>query len=190
MAINDKQCPKCGSKNTMGILYGMPTHEAIKKAEAGEIKLGGCCMIVGGPEYSCKDCEHEWNKLEALEGAYDKIEGLKASVGGFFEGYYNVDVNLSTLQVSWSHWVGGEEETNQKKMHPKTAKKFIEELKNVNLLNWRAKYIEPGVLDGTHWSAEIIINGRNIKKHGDNKFPDEWDAFCKLIRGITRKSFS
>jgi hypothetical protein len=190
MAINYKQCPKCESKNTVKILYGMPNHEAIQKAELGEIKLGGCCVIVGGPEYYCNDCEHEWNKEDALEAAYNKIKGLKASVGGYFEGFYNVDVNLSILQVSWSHWVGGEDKTIQKTISPTTAKKIIEELKMVNLLNWKAKYIEPGVLDGTQWSVEIIRDERNISKRGDNKFPDEWDVFCKLIRKITGKSFS
>ncbi|MCB5936185.1 hypothetical protein LI012_09690 [Caldibacillus thermoamylovorans] len=49
MGINYKQCPKCGSKNTIKILYGMPTKEVFQKAEAGEIKLGGCRIIVGGP---------------------------------------------------------------------------------------------------------------------------------------------
>ncbi len=174
----------------MKILYGMPTYESFRKAEAGEIKLGGYCIIVDGPEYSCKDCEHEWNKEEALEAAYDKIKGLKASFGGYFEGYYNVEINLTTYQVLWSRWGGGEEETIQKIIRPATAKKFIEELKLIDLLDWKAKYIEPGILDGTHWSVEIIRDGRNINKHGDNKFPDEWDAFCKLIRKISGKNFS
>ena len=190
MAINYKQCPNCGSKNTLKISYGMPIQEAFEKAEAGEIKLDGCCIIVGGPEYYCKDCEHEWNKEEAVEAAYDKIKGFKASVGGYFEGYYNVEVNLSTLKVSWSHWIGGEEESIQKIVRPKTAKKFIEELKLINLLDWKAKYIEPGILDGTHWSVEIIRDGRNINKHGDNQYPDEWDDFCKLIRRVTGQKFS
>ena len=190
MAINYKQCLKCGSKNTINILYGMPTQEASQKAEAGEIKLGGCCLIVGGPEYFCKDCDHEWNREEALVAAYDKIKGLKVAVGGFFNGYNNVDVNLSTLQVSWSHSLYGEEETTQKSLSPATAEKFIEELKMVNLLNWKAKYIDPLVLDGTHWSVEIIRNGRNINKYGDNKFPDEWDNFCNLISRMIGKEFS
>ncbi|WP_075979941.1 hypothetical protein [Bacillus massilinigeriensis] len=190
MAINYKQCPKCESKNTIRILYGMPTHEVFQKAEAGEIKLGGCSILVGGPEYYCKECEHEWNKEDALEAAYDKIKGLKASVGGYFEGYYNVDINLTTNQFLWSHSIGAEEESIQKSLTPTTVKKFIEDLKLINLLDWEAKYIEPGVLDGTNWSVEVIRDVRNIKKHGDNKFPDDWDGFCKLISRITGKKFS
>lgn len=190
MAINYKRCPKCGSKNTIKILYGEPTQEIFQQAEADEIKLGGCCIIEGGPEYFCKECENEWNKAQAVDTGYEKIKGLKVSVGGYFEGYYNVEVDLTTHQVSWSFWVGGEDEKIQKTIRPSTAKKFIEELRIIKLLDWKAKYIEPGVLDGTHWSVEIIRDGRNISKHGDNKFPNEWGAFCKLIRKITGKKFS
>jgi len=63
-------------------------------------------------------------------------------------------------------------------------------LKMLNLLNWKSKYIEPGICDGTQWSLEIIKSGRNIKKYGDNKFPDEWDEFCRLIKRISGKNFS
>lgn len=190
MAINYKQCLKCGSTNTLKIAYGEPTFEMIQRAEAGEIHLGGCCIMIGGPEYYCKNCDIEWNKALAVDAAYEKIQGLKASVGGFFGGYYNIEIDLITHQVSWIRWIGGEEETLRKTIRPATAKMFLEDLKVINLLNWKAEYIEPGVLDGTQWSVEILRDGRNLKKNGDNKFPDEWDAFCRLISTITGKKFS
>lgn len=190
MAINYKQCPKCESKNTLKIIFGLPTPEAFQKEEAGEIKLGGCCIMIGGPEYYCNVCQHEWNKDEAIDAAYNKIKGIKASIGGFFEGYINVDIHLSTLQFSWSRQFGDEEEKIQQSISATAAKKFIVELKSIQLLDWKAKYIEPGICDGTQWSVEIIREGRNIDKYGDNKFPDEWAAFCKLIRKITGRDFS
>jgi len=94
MAINYKKCSNCGSTNVLGILYGMPTHEAFLKAEAGEIKLGGCCITDSDPEYYCKDCEHEWDKQQAIDYAYNQMELLIASVGGYFGGYYEVEINL------------------------------------------------------------------------------------------------
>ena len=190
MAINYKQCPKCGSKNTMKILFGRPTHDVFQKAETGGIKLGGYSILAGGSKYSCNECEHEWNKEQALEAAYDKIKGLKASVGGYFDGYYNVEINLTNYQVSWSHGGRGDEELFQKTVQPAATKRFLEEVKLINLLDWKAKYIEQGVLDGTHWSVEVIRDGRNINKHGSNKFPDEWDALCKLISRFIGKKFS
>lgn len=60
----------------------------------------------------------------------------------------------------------------------------------VDLVKWKSKYIEPGVCDGTQRNVEAITEGKSIKKHGDNKFPDEWDEFCKLIRKISGKKFS
>lgn len=125
-----------------------------------------------------------------MNTGYSQIKGLKASVGGFFGGYYNVEVNLTTLQVSWSFWQGGQQESFEKTIRPATAKKFLEGLKKANLLNWRAEYVEPGVLDGTQWSVEIIRDGQNKKMLGNNQYPDEWDDFCKLISRIAGKKFS
>jgi len=190
MGIIYKQCPRCGSKNSIRIVYGYPSHELFNEAEAGKVKLGGCCIFEGSPEYFCKDCEHEWNREQAIDAAYNKITTIKASVGGFFGGYYNVEIDLVNLKTLWSQWGGGaEEESINKTIRESTANKFVEQLKMVDLLNWKAKYIEPEVCDGTQWSVEIMADGRTIKKHGDNKFPKEWDMFCKIIREITNKKF-
>jgi hypothetical protein len=51
MAVNYKKCPKYGSKNSVKIVYGMPSFKLFQEAEAGKVKLGGCCIIEGGPEY-------------------------------------------------------------------------------------------------------------------------------------------
>lgn len=122
---------------------------------------------------------------------YAKITGLKACVGGFFEGSYTVDIDLATHQVSWCHWEDGEEKGNfHKTLRASTAQEFIEELKRLNMLNWKEHYVDPYVLDGTQWSVEIVQEGRTIEKDGSNEFPDEWDQFCNLISGISGKEFS
>lgn len=190
MAIAYNQCPKCGSKISVKIVYGMPNYELFEEAEAGKVKLGGCMIIEGSPEYFCMECEHEWNKEQAINAAYGRIKAIKASVGGYFGGYYNVDVDLVDLKSTWSHEGGGEdEETIYKTIRAATANKFVEELKMLNLLDWKAKYIEPDMCDGTQWSVEIITAGRTIRKVGDNQFPEEWDQFCKTVRKLTNKVF-
>lgn len=190
MGIIYKQCPRCGSKNSIRIVYGYPSHELFNEAEAGKVKLGGCCIFESSPEYFCKECEHEWNREQAIDAAYNKITTIKASVGGFFGGYYNVEIDLVNLKTLWSQWGGGtEEDSINKTIRQSTANKFVGQLKMVDLLNWKAKYIEREVCDGTQWSVEIMADGRTIKKQGDNKFPKEWDMFCKIIREITNKKF-
>lgn len=53
-------CPKCGSKHTARIIYGMPViDEAMEKAEvAGRIWLGGCCLR--NARYYCRECDLEF----------------------------------------------------------------------------------------------------------------------------------
>lgn len=187
--IDYKQCPKCGSKNSVKIIYGFPDNEAFEKAQAGKIKLGGCILFEGNPEYYCRDCEYEWSREKAIDAAYRKIKRIKASVGGYLGGYYHVDIDLTTGKVSWIYLDKGKENTIHKAISSTVLKRFIDELKSVNLLNWKSKYVETGVCDGTHWRVEIIRNGRNIRKYGDNKFPEKWDIFCSIIMKLINKQF-
>lgn len=58
-------CPKCGSTDTVRIVYGLPSDELLLAASRGNVKLGGCLIgetIDGrdGPEHSCKACGASW----------------------------------------------------------------------------------------------------------------------------------
>ena len=52
-------CPKCNSENTVPIVYGfidiMPDEE-----DKGDYEVGGCVVTGNDPDYSCKDCGHNW----------------------------------------------------------------------------------------------------------------------------------
>jgi hypothetical protein len=56
------RCPKCGSTDTIRIVYGMPTEEAFAAAEKGELSIGGCCQEIDAPDAQCKGCGHTWLK--------------------------------------------------------------------------------------------------------------------------------
>ena len=121
MAITYKKCPQCGSKNSVKIVYGMPNYKLGLEAEAGKVKLGGCNITLGSAEYFCKDCGHEWNREQAIDEAYDKIKAIKASVGGYFGGYYDVTIDLTHLETTWSFIEGELEETSKKSIRVSTA---------------------------------------------------------------------
>lgn len=171
MSLNYRKCPNCGSTNVLSILYGMPTHEAFLEAEEGKIKLGGCCISLNDPEYFCKECEHEWDKEQAVDYAYNQIELIIASVGGYFGGYYEVEINLKSRELTWKHYGGGYEDSYRKTIRSRTADKFLEELKTIDLMSWKSKYIDNEILDGNQWSIEIVRKERNLKKYGNNDFP-------------------
>jgi len=97
---------------------------------------------------------------------------------------------VQSRNLKWSHLGAGAEDYYEKTIRQTSIDRLVEGLKMVDLLNWKSKYIEPGVCDGTQWSVEVIREGQSIIKYGDNKFPDEWDEFCRLIRKITGKIFS
>ncbi len=54
-----RKCPACGSTDVVPILYGMPTAELFKKAEAGRIALGGCCITRDDPRWRCASCSKD-----------------------------------------------------------------------------------------------------------------------------------
>lgn len=90
MAIIYRKCPKCNSKNVIPIIYGMPSYEGFLKAERKEIFLGGCCIpidnngrVIGG-EYYCKDCENIYDREDVIDYEYNKIQGIKGYIDGYF----------------------------------------------------------------------------------------------------------
>jgi hypothetical protein len=190
LAINYKQCPKCNSKNAIPIICGFPASELFERAEEGKAKLGGCCVGENDPEFYCKDCENEWNKKQATDIAYQKIKGIKAFVGGHFGASYLVVINLVSCNVSWIKWEEGKEiATYQKNIKAKTSERFIDQLKSVNLLDWKYKYEKHNVCDGTGWSIEIFRESRDLVRSGSNAFPDEWDDFCSMIGKVAGRRF-
>lgn len=60
------KCPKCQSENTIPIVYGYPSPKGMKKAERGEIKLGGCCIGKNDPQWYCKNCKEEFGKIKRI----------------------------------------------------------------------------------------------------------------------------
>jgi hypothetical protein len=64
---NEAQCcPSCSSKNVAEILRGMPgmSKGFSRVHDSNQIKLGGCIIEDGQPEWYCNECEHEWGELE------------------------------------------------------------------------------------------------------------------------------
>lgn len=163
----------------------MPSYEGFLEAKEGKVKLGGCCISLTSPQYYCKECTREWSRDEDINMEYQKIIGLAADIGSFSTGMYKIELNFSTRELSWRHF--GEEKV--KIIQMRKMDNFKENLKNLELLNWKRKYVEPDILDGTQWSVEIIRKGRNINKYGSNKFPENWEEFCKEMSKISGEKF-
>jgi len=57
----EPRCPHCKEK-LIPIIYGMVGYEEGRKAENGEIFLGGCMIEEDAPEYHCNNCRRSYSK--------------------------------------------------------------------------------------------------------------------------------
>ncbi len=57
-------CPKCGSRDVLPIIYGMPSEEMVEESIAGRVALGGCAFWPGSPNRTCPNCGHDWRADE------------------------------------------------------------------------------------------------------------------------------
>jgi hypothetical protein len=54
-AMHKAVCPVCKTaKHTIPVVYGKPSAEGIRKAERGEVKLGGCIVSEHSAKHFCK----------------------------------------------------------------------------------------------------------------------------------------
>jgi len=128
--------------------------------------------------------------IDNLEGlGYNDIKNLKTSVGGFFGGYYSVDINFENRNLKWRLEGAGKEDYYEKRIQRKTLDKFREGLMSVGILNWDLEYIDSDILDGTQWDVTIVTTEKNIEVVGSNKYPEKWTMFCQLIREVSGKKF-
>ena len=69
------RCPKCGSEDTIPIMYGLPSEQGFLAASRGQVRLGGCIIIDGpdgepGPDAVCKQCGAKWARVTKGASAY------------------------------------------------------------------------------------------------------------------------
>ena len=64
---DDFVCTKCGSKNTVRIVYGYPSQETLEIAKNGKVVLGGCIISDNDPVWHCNDCSNNWGSREDYE---------------------------------------------------------------------------------------------------------------------------
>ena len=72
---------------------------------------------------------------------------------------------------------------------------FRQELDSIGIWQWKSKYDNPGVCDGTGWEINIAYADKMIRSSGINAYPDRNGAcidgggtfirFCKAVQSLT-----
>lgn len=119
-------------------------------------------------------------KTDYSDSDYAKIKAVKASYGGYSQGYCDVEIDFKSGSVSWEHFVNRKERMASQS----EIDKFIKTLKKVKVLDWKAEYIDSEILDGDQWSVELFMEDEVIRKGGSNDYPDKWNEFRKAVSKI------
>jgi len=204
------KCPHCGSTDTARYLYGYPAfnEEMQKKLDEEKMVLGGCCIDVVHvndqrvtimPTRRCNKCKKDFGKPPILktrneitaEDYRDIVESIKFSVGGFHEGHTDITItkNENGAFVNVEQFLIGDLDIPEnRQITPARWQKIVNTLYNqLYLHEWKKKYVDPLVLDGTQWSLDIkLTNGRKREYYGSNLYPPYWPELKKIFRPFAK----
>ena len=201
------KCPYCGSKNTARYIYGYPSFnkEMQENLENGKWVLGGCCLRcveVNGqsvdimPPRRCNECGKDFGtppilitpKKEMAEDYRDIVTAIKFNVGGFFDGHTEITIkkNEKGALVQVRTMPGYEEAPETKQITPLKWNRIVNTLySQMYLHEWKKKYVDPDVLDGTQWSLDIHLTNNRVRHYyGSNEYPPYWKELERIFRGF------
>lgn len=186
------KCPRCGSKNTVPIMYGLPNFDdkLQKDLKAKKYVLGGCCISDTSPHVQCLDCDFDFASKPIIHSEYgiedyrQIVTSISFSDGGFFEGYTGVELLHEDDQYKAYLYPPYSRRSVEASINESTWNKLLESLFcNCYLHEWEHEFVDPDVMDGEQWELELkLTHNREIHYDGDNAYPPYWHEFIKLFR--------
>ncbi len=198
------KCPRCGSRDTAKILYGLPAYDEDlqEKLDAGKIVLGGCCIGLCDPKYHCNACKKDFGTPPFLhskkhgEEFYPMIvESIHFSDGGFFDGYYDLTIKKDGGNIIMEAVAPFEQNRVSRALQPEEWTRIVDTMYDKLYLHEWKKRFDSDALDGEQWELELgLIGNRRRTYYGSNAFPPYWKELKRLfypffaeVRGIDRR---
>ena len=122
----------------------------------------------------------------------DNIKKLYASVGGYMGYSFAVEINFQKALVEYKVFDRGYEpkSTETVKLSKIKIANFLKTLNTIKITEWKERYPNPGIMDGTNWSVDINFNNnKKLISSGDNAFARQWKTFCNGIQELIGKDF-
>ena len=176
------KCPYCGSTNTARYILGYPvlSDEMKKMVDSGKRILGGCivkCVKIDGkiiidmPKRKCYECKKNFasepilvkSKSDSAEDYRDIVTAIRFSVGGYFGGFTDITIkkNDKGASVSVQKMLEPDESYSDRQITPMKWQKIVNTLYGQMYLHeWKKKYVDNNVMDGTQWSLDISLTGK------------------------------
>lgn len=65
-------CPFCGGKRAVDVVYGYPAPETLQMWKDKKIQLGGCIVTGKMPNRACLECHKEWPAKKGEGNIYEE----------------------------------------------------------------------------------------------------------------------
>ncbi len=202
------KCPFCGGKNTARIQYGYPlfSEELQQQLDEGSVMLGGCVIntvVVNGehiqtdPGRYCNDCKKKFAKSPLIiskdrsnaEDYRNIVKSVRFRIGGFLVGTHEVKISKEEIGAlvevdAFPVFDPDEIKERERLITEKEWNKIMDSLYGRLFLHeWKKKYDDPDILDGTQWELEIkLTKGRKRSYYGSNMYPPYWENLKRVFK--------
>ena len=112
----------------------------------------------------------------------EEVQSITVEYGGFYGGTERRVIKHNGEQISVERFFyNGAVDDGITLYKAKNWPGLLEDIKAL-IKDWKEEYNNPDVLDGTQWSLDIkYADGREKHYWGSNLFPDNFEAFLKVI---------
>jgi len=117
-----------------------------------------------------------------IEEIKEKLFRFFFSGGGFFSGFYNIELVKNDDQIIYTFSHTFKESKDEYNFTKEKWNEFIEKIFNENIQNWKNKYHDNNICDGYEWELEMEFKDLpKFESCGSNEYPRNWKKFMTII---------
>lgn len=115
------------------------------------------------------------------------ISKIKLTMSSFFTGQQTYTYLVEGDKARWEFGGFSHSDFKLPEETIKDKKTLVEALREFHLGEWKHRYVDSGVLDGSQWELRIeYMNGRKAGDYyGSNAFPFNFDEFAEFMGEIS-----
>lgn len=122
-------------------------------------------------------------KAATFDSNMEHIYSITVTYGGFFGGSERRTLSREDDKIAVERMSSRQKEPKDPLYEGMNWRDLMEELSYIHMGEWKSKYDNSDVLDGTQWSVDIKYDNGTPAKHfwGSNKYPYNFDRFLEIM---------
>lgn len=176
---NLKKAIECPDPEAPSVLME-PSLEVQLKCTREYLERAKVALVEAGGEYVPNQAEQ---RVIDFDNNIEFISKIRFDIGGFFNGNQIFTYTISGDKVTWDRGGFSFVDFKLPEYTPETKQELLDAFRDLHIGEWKHKYVDPYVLDGTQWGLEIeYSNGRKTAKYyGSNAYPFNFNEFSEFM---------